>query len=269
MRKGTAALMVVATLALVIGSIGAATWKVFFSKTETPLAFDNLIVNGSFEAGQSNNVIDTIRWTDGVGPLFNLFGSVYTADGWQVVWREGDTCPDYTPDETARPEARLATTAVDPYRVHSGDQALSLFTFYHCHAMGALQHVNIVTGTFDLTAYAHSMYTSCSSQPHGPPLAADCETPLADSWDRLRVGIDPTGGIDPNAPSVVWSTPVEQYGVYGQQIVLRGVELDAGTVTVFLWATCNYPSRHNDVYWDDVELVRVHRLWLPLVGAGE
>jgi hypothetical protein len=80
------------------------------------------------------------------------------------------------------------------------------------------------------------------------------------------VGVDPTGGLDPHGASVVWSVPVEQYGGYGQRIELTDVRASAPQITVFLRSECNFPLRHNDVYWDDVELQRVERLYFPFMG---
>jgi hypothetical protein len=158
----------------------------------------------------------------------------------------------------------------DAARVWSGTRAAKQFTYWRCHEMGLLQQVDAVPGAhYDLTAYGHAWHTTCSSEPHAPPLDDDCETPLVDSWDRLQVGIDPTGGLDPHGSTVVWSTPVEQYGVYGQRIELEGVQALSAQITVFLRSECNFPLRHNDVYWDDVELERVERLYFPLAGLGQ
>jgi hypothetical protein len=268
-RKGRLVLVIAASLAVVSALIAGALVLTRDAATAPEPFFDNLLENPSFEGGQSNNLIDTIRWVDGVGPLYNVFGNIYTPDGWRVWWREGDECPAWPDGTTARPEARVVHESLDPFRIYEGSQAALAFTFYRCHDMGLLQQVDVVTGTYDVTAYAHSMYTSCSSEPHGPPLDSDCETLLSEFHDLLTVGIDPAGGIDPNAPGVIWSTPIEQYGMYSQQLELRGVELGAGTVTVFLRAKNNFPARHNDVFIDSVELRQEPWcLWLPVVEVG-
>ena len=134
--------------------------------------------------------------------------------------------------------------------------------------MGLLQQVNVEPGGhFDLSAYGHAWHTNCSSEPHSPPLDDDCVTPLPDSWDLLQIGVDPYGGLDPHGSTVIWSTPVEQYGMYGAPVKLTGVEAVSGVMTVFLRSECNYPLRHNDVYWDDVQVERVERVHLPLIIA--
>jgi hypothetical protein len=268
-RKGRLVLVIAASLAVVSALIAGALVLTRDAATAPEPFFDNLLENPSFEGGQSNNLIDTIRWVDGTGPLYNLFGNIYTPDGWRVWWREGDTSPVFTATTTARPESRLVTTSPDPVRVHSGDQAASMFTFFRLHNMGLMQIVTATIGAhYDLTAWAHSWYSTCSTRPHDPPFDNDCTTRLWDSHDLLQVCIDPTGGIDPNGPDVVCSVPIEQYGGYSQRLELLGVEAQAQQVTVFLRARNNYPLRHNDVYWDDVTLEPVENIYLPLVMGG-
>ncbi len=71
-----------------------------------------------------------------------------------------------------------------------------------------------------------------------------------------RVGIDPTGGTDPNSPAVVWSASAG--GLYQwnlMQVTARAGE--SGVVTLFLYATQSQPSDPNGVFWDDAYLVGI------------
>jgi hypothetical protein len=81
-------------------------------------------------------------------------------------------------------------------------------------------------------------------------------------WENFvfYVGIDPTGGTNPFADTVVWGQGAH---VYNQHAQLPAVEAkaQADTVTVFLRSRTAWPFKHNDAYWDDAELI--------VVGEGE
>ena len=71
---------------------------------------------------------------------------------------------------------------------------------------------------------------------------------------RARVGIHPRGGTNPFDSDVVWSG-------WATNAVNDFVQLSASAtatgsaVTIFLYATQQYPSNPNGVYWDDASLV--------------
>lgn len=67
----------------------------------------------------------------------------------------------------------------------------------------------------------------------------------------VRVGVDPTGGTDPNAATVIWSP---QYTTLGQwmQMPVTGQAL-ADTITVFLEGFSVFDDNTN-VYFDDFQL---------------
>ncbi|NWG16400.1 MAG: SH3 domain-containing protein [Chloroflexi bacterium] len=69
----------------------------------------------------------------------------------------------------------------------------------------------------------------------------------------VRAGIDPTGGTDPNSPTVVWSDWAG--ALYQWNLVQVTARAGAtGVVTLFLYATQNQPADPNGVYWDDAFL---------------
>ncbi len=73
------------------------------------------------------------------------------------------------------------------------------------------------------------------------------------SGARTRIGADPKGGTDPNAPSVIWSDFIAPFDVFQQQIIDFDSQNDNG-VTVFLYATQQVGMLLNHVYWDDASL---------------
>ena len=271
------ALEVVAALALVGAMAFGAGWHVGgqdsprIDITLADVPSSGLLVNGGFEVDGWTR--DTLYWTPEGGPYSNPFGEIFTPFGWTTWWREGFPCASHPPENEGRPEVHvidLDDGFPDPVRVRSGTRAVKQFTTWRCHETGLFQQVDVVPGAhYDLTAWGHAWHSSCSTEPHAPPLDDDCETPLLDSWDRLQVGIDPFGGLDPHGSTVVWSTPIEQYGGYAQCIELAGVQALTSRITVFLRSECNFPLHHNDAYWDDVELQRAERVFLPLVTSSE
>jgi len=70
----------------------------------------------------------------------------------------------------------------------------------------------------------------------------------------LKVGIDPTGGTDPNSANIVWSATAAPYDQWAEMSAVATAEGDA--VTVFLYMTQSSGLALNNVYWDNISLVR-------------
>ena len=70
----------------------------------------------------------------------------------------------------------------------------------------------------------------------------------------LKVGIDPTGGTDPNSAAVQWSAGTAPYDQWAEMNVTATAQGDA--VTVFLYTTQAKGLALNNVYWDQASLVR-------------
>jgi hypothetical protein len=70
---------------------------------------------------------------------------------------------------------------------------------------------------------------------------------------HMRVGIDPNGSTNPWSAAIVWSGELNPLDTWQQ----FAVEATAKTnkVSVFTWSAPDYPTKHNDVYWDDASLV--------------
>ncbi|OIO97441.1 MAG: hypothetical protein AUK03_02465 [Anaerolineae bacterium CG2_30_64_16] len=79
-----------------------------------------------------------------------------------------------------------------------------------------------------------------------------------DAFGR-RLGIDPTGGVDPNAPTVVWG-PMHRGAGALMNKQSPGANLDvsavaqAPTVTVFVYVDHNYSTGINQIFIDAVSL---------------
>lgn len=82
-------------------------------------------------------------------------------------------------------------------------------------------------------------------------------TPPQDSWAR-RLGIDPTGGTDPNSPNVVWGPTQRGPGKVMNDSNAINIDVSAvargSTVTVFVWVEHNYSTGQNEIFIDAVGL---------------
>lgn len=109
------------------------------------------------------------------------------------------------------------------------------------------QTVNVSPGA-NFRAEAASQVKACS-----PPGGGEgfCGSDLS-SGAKTRIGIDPDGGTDPNAPEIVWSAWLEPHDRWDRQAV--EATSTGGQITVFLYATQNQPYSNNNVWWDDVKL---------------
>ena len=75
-----------------------------------------------------------------------------------------------------------------------------------------------------------------------------------DSGAQTRIGIDPDGGTNPNAPEIVWSNWVQPHDTWQRQSV--EATASGSAVTVFLYATQNGPYEINKAYFDDASLTQ-------------
>lgn len=243
-----------------------------------------LLQNGGFEGGSHRA---TVFWTPAGGPHDDYeFGEIAPPEGWTAWWLEG--FPGADGWLTGRPEVRVITEVPDARRVRSGEQAVLLFTFYRRHDAGFLQQVQVESGMrLRLTAWAHAWsnhnleghedctddgYCSCGVGREVIAIAASEIPPLnGDSWNDavgnflFSVGIDPTGGVDPRANTVVWSNAWAIYNDYCHQLSVE-TEARGPTITIFLRSKTLWSFKHNDAVWDDILLLDVtHQVFLPLV----
>lgn len=190
-----------------------------------PAAQQNLLQNPSF---------------DGSFTQFAHFSTAIVADKWLPWWREqgGD-------DEAWKnrmPEYKPAA----PYqnRIHSGGNAQQYFTYYGTHIGGIYQTAG---GIAPGSRLRFTIWGQAWAGGGNDPDKSEGGGPM-----HMRIGIDPTGGTNPWASSVVWSgeqNPLDQWSSFSVEAVAR-----ANQATVFTWSAPDYPTQHNDVYWDDASL---------------
>ena len=79
-----------------------------------------------------------------------------------------------------------------------------------------------------------------------------------------KVGVDPAGSADWQAGTVVWSPGRQQYDFFGWFEVEAAAQ--SPTMTLFVHSRPAYAVKHNDVYWDDAELVLASPSIIPAAG---
>ncbi|MBL7202584.1 MAG: hypothetical protein ISS56_20815 [Anaerolineae bacterium] len=212
-------------LALVVVVAVVLTAVLIPSTQAAPLAQDNLVRNPSFE---------------GTYKQYAHFMTAIMAPEWLPWWKQqGGDDPAW---KNRMPEFKPSA----PYqnRIHSGSNAQQLFSFHGTHIGGVYQQIGgIVPGTrLKLSIWGQAWAgdgSDANKSSGGGPM-------------HTRVGIDPKGGTDPYSPAIVWSAEQNPLDAWVQHVVEATAA--QGTVTVFTWSAPDYPSKHNDVYWDDASL---------------
>jgi hypothetical protein len=144
----------------------------------------------------------------------------------------------------------------DRPQVHSGTVSWHLRQDGVAFAAAGYQQVSAIAPGTRLELVAHGWVFACDDP------AARCAIsvpPYAQSDERadtvLRVGIDPTGSLDPLAPAVQWSAEAAPFDRWAALRVTAIAQ--AETVTVYLFATQQTALALNSVYWDTVSLAAV------------
>ena len=235
----------------------------------------NRLQNPSFEKDWATEASHSVLICEpGQPPRVGEVGNVFSPPGW-LTW--------YQHDETyAQPEVRDAWRAHDSRRVRSGEKAILFFTFYRRHKGGFLQQVDVQPGQrLRFTAWMHAWsnskdpdhpdwfphpddgkwsegagYQEIAWREHTQP--HDTGDPQQDAKANFTfvVGIDPTGGCDPLADTVVWGESYHIYNGYCQQLSVE-VVARASKITVFTYSETLWPFKHDDHYLDDAELMIV------------
>ena len=142
----------------------------------------------------------------------------------------------------------------DSPQVHSGTVSWLLRQNGSAFTAAGYQQVNdIAPGTLlELTAYAWAfacddIATRCAIATP-PYVRSDSSAGVA-----VRVGIDPTGGLDPLSSAVQWSPEEAPYDQWAELRVTAIAQ--SSTVTVYLFATQGTGLALNSIYWDAVTLV--------------
>ena len=169
------------------------------------------------------------------------------AANWQPWYKT--TPPGESSAINARPEYKPAPST----RVRSGRAAQEYNTFFATHTAGVYQRVPVVANV-DLR-FSVYVYVWSSATFTNPDVSEQPNTVI------INVGIDPTGGTDPDSPTIVWSADAEYYDQYRE---LSVVARSKGTaVTVFVRTAPQGYVGVSNVYLDDAALIPLSAISTP------
>lgn len=216
-------------------------------------------------------------------PYERVKGNIVTPVPWTYTWWIHD---EGTWDE---PETTYMQRSLTPERVHEGQYSLRMFGSFHAVYCGLVGQVSVKEGDVcRLSAFAHAWtnhndealipdHEDCIGDPacswgagRGPFAEhADDLPPLnGQPWhDSLhaavfKVGIDPTGGIDPTSANVVWSHGWAIYNAFHEIAVTA--EAKTTRVGIFLSQKMRWQYRNNDGYWDTVTIETIDQPQPPV-----
>lgn len=210
---------------VIVGTIAGA-WLALFRPDPVQAQAANLLANPGFEASFVQH-----------GP----FRTAIVAEGWTPWWRpQGRADPTW---QNRMPEYKAAA----PYenRIYAGSNAQQLFTAYGTHVGGVYQ---VVDGIEPGSLVRFSIWGHAWAGGSDDPFRSESGGPM-----HMAIGVDPIGGTSAFSPRVVWSeeqNPLDEWARFEVEAVAIG-----NAVTVFTRSAPDYPTRHNDVYWDDARLV--------------
>ena len=86
---------------------------------------------------------------------------------------------------------------------------------------------------------------------------------------NLQIGIDPTGGLDPSSPLIVWSEVAQPLSRW--ETLRVQAEAEAAIITLFLRSAPNLPKRLQSVFWRNAFLRPIgrHKRGVNIVGLGD
>jgi hypothetical protein len=202
--------------------------------------------------------------------------NIFSPKSWKAWFYHTPDAP--IEERYSQPEVKDAWKHVDPRRVHTGEKGILFFTFYRRHWGGLLQQVSVEQGkryeakvhaqawsNHDDTGFPHphdgrwsegAGYDEVSwiegSQPHN---TGDKQQDAKANF-TFKIGIDPTGGTDPMADSVIWGDGYHIFNGYVKQLSVNATA-QANTITVFLSSKTLWTFCHTDAYFDDVTLTEI------------
>jgi hypothetical protein len=183
---------------------------------------------------------------------------IQVARGWAPWWLE--SVGDEPVWKNQRPIFRQVSAETEPNRVRLAGSAQSISTPWSTHVAGLWQQVPVPSDAqLRFAAWGHAW---SSKDDHPRPSRRPTNVHLA-------VGLDPAGGTDPFADTVIWSRAVNAVDEW--TFVAVQARARAPRVTVFLRSAPNRPRKNQIVYWDEAHLEWISDMqsdWLPCDEQG-
>jgi hypothetical protein len=144
------------------------------------------------------------------------------------------------------PEYKPLPQSLDAHRVWDGVTAQCWFATNAIYDAGVYQRADAVIGvTYQFDVMGQSWF----SNENDPTISGK------DLY--IALGIDPGGGVDAFAPTVIW-TGWKQLGADYQRFGSEAVQAQASAITVFVRTAAKWALKHVDTYIDDAHLFLVN-----------
>jgi hypothetical protein len=198
---------------------------------------------------EQENLLQNAELAEGFAPYRND-ETLQTAAGWAPWW---------LPARPGEPgwKDRQPTFDAFPLDNHTVQRVASP---YATHTAGLWQQVPAAPGNrYELTVMAQA-WSSEDETPGSQREPSDV---------NVQIGMDPTGGLDPSSPLIVWSNPVQPLSHWA---TLRLVsEAQSNVITVFLRSAPSLPKRQQAIFWYNAVLIPEgnYRRHLTIVGPGD
>ncbi len=163
--------------------------------------------------------------------------------GWNP-WFDQNTCNCEGNCKCFQPEFKQSNSLnTYPYRVHSGTNAQQYFTLYAGHDAGLWKQYTVLPGAV-IEVHAWGMAWGSTED--------DAFFFSEGQEMRMQIGVDPNGGTDPHSTTVIWGALGNPPNRWEEIPAVKVTVGTGGRITVFLRSNPKYPTKHNDLYWDDV-----------------
>jgi LysM repeat protein len=188
-----------------------------------PLSADNLLRNPDFEGGTYRHNGDAAR---------------EIPNEWAPWWKNSGAAPRYNLSQASS-------------RVKSGSNAASYWEQYQDYDGGLVQtSIAASPGTiYRFEIWGHAWSTT------------DTGKGTSDTDVQMQIGIDPKGGGDPGAASIVWSGTVSARDTY--QLFKVETTAQGSNISVFVRGKTVYPVTQTDFYWDAGSITAVGQAAQP------
>lgn len=135
-----------------------------------------------------------------------------------------------------------------------------LSTPFGAHTAGLWQQIPAAPGNrYDLSVMGQA-WSSEAEKPGSRRDASDV---------NLQIGVDPTGGLDPESPLIQWSDVAQPLSRW--ETLRLSFEAEANIATIYLRSAPTLPKRQQSVFWRNAVLLPEGRFKrsLAIVGPGD
>ena len=164
----------------------------------------------------------------------------------------------------------LASAADDPgwqnkrpvFSAHTldGRPVQQLSTPFGTHVAGLWQQVPAAAGNQYTLTVEGQAWSSEDAAPASQLEASDV---------NLQIGVDPTGGLDPASPLIVWSEKAQPLSHW--ETLSLTITAESALLTLFLKSAPNRPKRQQSIFWRNAFLRPIGRYKrsLNIIGVGD